>query len=105
MVRSAERKVLGAERPTWVDCAILDYLDYGSIRSMVVTGCGRQGHRIVVVLGHPAFYPRFGFSSKTAQHLDSPYTERESFMAVELVAGALVGVKGRVEYPPPFASF
>src|SRR5436190_9240659 len=22
----------------------------------------RAGHRIVVVLGHPAFYPRFGFS-------------------------------------------
>src|SRR5215471_16638378 len=26
--------------------------------------CRRQGHRIVVVVGHPHFYPRLGFSSK-----------------------------------------
>ena len=64
-----------------------------------------QGHRIVVVLGHPHYYSRFGFSSKMAVHLNSPFSGRESFMAVELVAGALHGVKGKVEYPPPFASF
>jgi putative acetyltransferase len=64
--------------------------------------CKEQGHRIVVVVGHPHFYPRFGFSSKLAAHLDSPYSGRESFMAVELVPGALDGVAGRVQYPPPF---
>ena len=67
--------------------------------------CNEQGHRIVLVLGHPVFYPRFGFSTKMAQHLDSPYSGPESFMAVERVAGALDGVKGKVEYPPPFSSF
>jgi putative acetyltransferase len=64
--------------------------------------CREQGHRIVVVLGHPHFYQRFGFSSKLAVHLESPYSRRESFMAVELVPGALDGVTGRVQYPPPF---
>jgi putative acetyltransferase len=64
--------------------------------------CRRQGHRIVVVLGHPHFYPRFGFSSKLAAQLESPYAGRESFMAAELVPGALDGVTGRVQYPPPF---
>jgi putative acetyltransferase len=64
--------------------------------------CRQQGHQIVVVVGHPQFYPRFGFSSKMAAHLDSPYSGRESFMAVELVPGALDGVKGRVVYPSPF---
>ena len=64
--------------------------------------CRQQGHRIVVVLGHPHFYPRFGFSSKLAEQLESPYSGRESFMAVELVPGALDGVTGRVLYPPPF---
>ena len=29
----------------------------------------------------------------------------EAWMALELVAGALEGVEGRVEYPPPFAMF
>ncbi len=62
------------------------------------------GHRIVVVLGHPAYYPRFGFSPELALSLESPYAG-PSFMALELVAGALAGVRGKVEYPPPFARF
>src|SRR5205085_9996992 len=56
--------------------------------------CKDQGHRIVIVLGHPHYYPRFGFSAKMAEHLDSPFSGRESFMALELVAGTLAGVKG-----------
>jgi len=64
--------------------------------------CKAQGHRIVVVLGHPHYYQRFGFSSKLAAHLESPYSGRESFMAVGLVPGALDGVTGKVVYPPPF---
>jgi putative acetyltransferase len=64
--------------------------------------CKAQGHRIVVVLGHPHFYQRFGFSSKLAAHLESLYSGRESFMAMELVPGALDGVTGRAQYPAPF---
>jgi putative acetyltransferase len=64
--------------------------------------CNEQGHRIVVVLGHPDFYPRFGFSAKLAEPLESPYGGRPSFMAVELVPGALDGVAGKVVYSPPF---
>jgi putative acetyltransferase len=64
--------------------------------------CKEQGHRIVVVVGHPQFYPRFGFSSEMAAHLDSPFSGKESFMAVELVLGALKGVAGRAVYPLPF---
>jgi putative acetyltransferase len=64
--------------------------------------CQEQGHRIVVVVGHPRFYPRFGFTSKLAACLASPFSGKEAFMAVELVPGALDGVKGRVQYPPPF---
>jgi len=64
--------------------------------------CREHGHRIVVVLGHPNFYRRCGFSSELARQLDSPFSGKESFMAMELVAGALNGVSGRVQYPPPF---
>jgi putative acetyltransferase len=66
--------------------------------------CRDAGHKIVVVLGHPAFYPRFGFSAKLAEPLTSPFGGGEAWMAVELVPGALAGVVGRVEYPPPFTS-
>ena len=65
--------------------------------------CREGGHRIVMVVGHPRFYPRFGFSPELARRLESPYTG-EAFMALELVAGALHDVTGRVVYPPPFAS-
>jgi len=66
--------------------------------------CRNSRHRIVIVLGHPAFYPRFGFSSKLAERLRSPYSG-PSFMALELVPGALDGVDGTVVYPPPFEVF
>lgn len=64
--------------------------------------CKEQGHRIVVVLGHPDFYPRFGFSAKSAECLESPYGGGPSHMATELVPGALGGVAGKLMYSPPF---
>jgi len=67
--------------------------------------CREQGHRTVIVLGHPYFYPRFGFSAKLAEPLWSPFGGGETWMAMELAPGALGGVAGRVEYPPPFISF
>ena len=67
--------------------------------------CKEQGHRIVVVLGHPQFYPRFGFSSKLASALASPFGGGESWMALELVPRALADVRGRVDYPPPFEAW
>jgi putative acetyltransferase len=74
------------------------------IRHGLIT-CKDHGHRIVVVLGHPKYYPRFGFSAALTAQLDSPYSGKESFMALELLPGALHGTKGKVEYPPPFAGF
>lgn len=66
--------------------------------------CRASHHRIAVVLGHPDFYLRFGFSPDLARRLESPFGNGEAWMAIELVPGALDGVEGRVEYPPPFAA-
>jgi putative acetyltransferase len=65
--------------------------------------CRDSGHRIVLVLGHPSFYPRFEFSASLAEPLSSPFGGGDSWMALELVPGALAGVVGRVDYPRPFA--
>ena len=62
-------------------------------------------HKIVVVLGHPEYYPRFGFSSQLARPLESPFGGGEAWMALELVPGALDAVEGRVEFSPPFTVF
>jgi putative acetyltransferase len=63
--------------------------------------CREGWHRIVIVLGHPEFYSRFGFSAKLAEPLQSPYSG-PAFMAIELVSNALRGIQGEVRYPPPF---
>jgi putative acetyltransferase len=63
-----------------------------------------SGHRIVIVLGQPAFYERFGFSANLAQQLRSLYSG-PNFMALALEPGALEGLGGDVRYPPPFAMF
>src|SRR5688572_30134033 len=58
-----------------------------------------EGWETVFVLGHTAYYPRFGFSSVLAGKFASPFP-MEAFMALELVPGALQGKSGRVTYPP-----
>ena len=60
-----------------------------------------QGEQIVIVVGHPDYYPRFGFSQDRARQLRHPFSP-EAFMALELAAGALEGIEGKVVYPHPF---
>jgi putative acetyltransferase len=63
--------------------------------------CRKAGHRIVFVVGEPAFYKRFGFSPELAEPLRSSYAGPH-MMAIELVPNALAGVQGELRYPPPF---
>lgn len=60
-----------------------------------------RGERIVIVLGHPEYYPRFGFSVEAARCLKSPFPA-DAFMALVLSAGALDGIEGRVRYATAF---
>lgn len=73
--------------------------------SVGLVACRADGHEIVVVLGHPEFYSRFGFSSNLASVLESPFGGGEAWMALELVPGALKDVAGSVEYSAPFGVF
>lgn len=60
-----------------------------------------NGETIVIVVGHPGYYPRFGFSTDRAKSLDGPFP-REAFMAMELRVGVLDQLHGSVIYPPAF---
>ena len=60
-----------------------------------------RGWQVVIVVGHPEYYPRFGFSASLARPLAAPFSGN-AFMAIELEPGALQGGEGRVVYPPPF---
>lgn len=63
----------------------------------------RLGFRAVIVLGHPKYYPRFGFRPAGTMGIRAPFPVPEAaWMALELVPGALAGVSGTVRYPPTF---
>ncbi len=59
------------------------------------------GERAVIVVGHPGYYPRFGFSTEQARSLENPFPP-DTFMALELSPGALARIRGRVRYPHAF---
>ncbi|HUV56417.1 MAG TPA: N-acetyltransferase [Dehalococcoidales bacterium] len=65
--------------------------------------CRRLGHEIVVVLGHPDYYPRFGFAPASTYGISCEYgVPDEVFMALELGKGAFSGRSGIVKYQPEF---
>jgi len=66
-----------------------------------LAGMRRLGEGVVIVVGHPAYYPRFGFGPAGAHGLTSPFPD-EAFMTLELLPGALEGVTGPVRYPAAF---
>lgn len=47
------------------------------------------GAHAIVVLGHPEYYPKFGFSPEAAGKISCPYSGSPAFMALELEPGAL----------------
>jgi putative acetyltransferase len=70
-----------------------------------VAACRVAGARAVVVLGHPAYYPRFGF--RPAWDLGLYYVTRcpnPAFLVRELEPGALRGRAGEVRYHAAFAA-
>lgn len=65
--------------------------------------CIEAGNDAAVVLGHPQYYPRFGFVPSLIFGIRSEYdVPPEVFMVKELRPGALKGVSGIVSYHPVF---
>ena len=62
------------------------------------------GHRVVIVVGHPEYYPRFDFVAGEPLGIHPPFeVSAGAFMVLELRPGDLATVRGEVEYPPEFA--
>jgi putative acetyltransferase len=67
--------------------------------------CKELGYKIVIVVGHPNYYPRFGFKPAREYRLKAPFeVPDEAFMVLELVPGALKNVRGVAKYSPAFDS-
>lgn len=84
-----------------------DYQRQGIGSKLVRAGleeCRLSGQDIVVVLGYPEYYPRFGFVTAMPKGIACEYdVPEEAFMILELIEGALDGRSGTVKYQPEFS--
>ncbi len=68
-----------------------------------IKSCRAAGYRALIVLGHPNYYPRFGFRPAGPQAISCAYdVPEEAFMVLELEAGALEQIGGVAHYHPEF---
>ncbi|HEY1601433.1 MAG TPA: N-acetyltransferase [Pirellulales bacterium] len=77
-----------------------------------LTACRRRSERLVIVVGHPDYYPRFGFRPARPLGLEVPFAvPDEAFLVCDLARDSAAGnvpelapdfVVGLVQYPPPF---
>ncbi|GLZ51098.1 N-acetyltransferase [Actinomycetospora sp. NBRC 106378] len=63
---------------------------------------GESGENLVVVLGHPDYYPRFGFTPASDRGVRAPFdVPDEAFLTLPLDASRPTP-RGLVRYPPAF---
>jgi putative acetyltransferase len=68
--------------------------------------CRDAGYSAVVVLGHPQFYPHFGFKPSAIFKITSEFdVPADVFMAKELQKGAMLNCSGTVRYHDAFEQF
>ncbi len=83
-----------------------DYQKKSVGKLMIIYGLQKAkelGYKSVVVLGHPSYYPKFGFEKASKWKIKSPFpAPDEVFMALELEKGSLDSIQGNVIYPPVF---
>ena len=83
-----------------------DYQGQGIGAKLIRAGlekCRQAGYEAVFVLGHRAYYPRFGFQPTQQFDIRCEFdVPPDLFMAVELQPDALATVQGVVTYHPEF---
>lgn len=70
-----------------------------------LAACKELGWNVIVTIGHPDYYPRFGFTPARQKGLEISFKDPipdEAFMVCELKSGALKDIEGTVELPPVF---
>lgn len=83
------------------------YQKQGIGSALTTTGielCREAGYRAMIVLGHPSYYPRFGFQPASRFNISCAYDDvpDDAFMALGLEEGALETINGMAHYHPEF---
>ncbi len=84
-----------------------DHQRTGVGSALVRTGLAiaeRTDRGLVVVLGNPAYYARFGFLAGGAHGVLDPFQAPEGYFQLRRLPGYKPGLIGEVIYPPVFAS-
>ncbi|MDQ0060071.1 GNAT family N-acetyltransferase [Paenibacillus harenae] len=84
-----------------------NYQKQGVGKQLIFEGLQRGkelGYSIVLLIGHPSYYPRFGFKPARPYGLELKQFEvpDDVFMVCELQEGALKSIKGELKYPGAF---
>lgn len=83
-----------------------DYQKTGVGSALVKNGLDiacQEGFTSVIVLGHPEYYPRFGFKPASQWQISTTFeVSDENYMALPLQPDALKHVSGSVRYADPF---
>ena len=78
----------------------------GKLVTAGLAACHSRGERVVVVLGHSAYYPRFGFVPADQYGLRCEFAAPpEAFMVLPLTVDALTRSQGLVKYHAAFHDF
>ncbi|WP_067464753.1 GNAT family N-acetyltransferase [Actinomadura macra] len=72
-----------------------------AVRAALDAAAGR-GERLVVVLGHPEYYPRFGFGRASRLGITAPFEVPDEALMALVFSGAGPVPAGTIEYPAPF---
>jgi putative acetyltransferase len=68
-----------------------------------IMACKDRGHTRIIVIGHPQYYPWFGFGPARRQGLRCDFqVPDEAFMALALAPEAFAGCAGVVKFAPEF---
>jgi putative acetyltransferase len=68
--------------------------------------CRQSGYDVVIVLGHPGFYPRFGFVPAKQHGIECEFDVPDNaFMILELRENALAKWTGIIRYQAEFRKF
>ncbi len=84
-----------------------EYQNKGIGKKIVTEGLKKSkesGYKAVVVLGHPTYYPKFGFEPASKWNIKLPIEDvpNEASMAIELEEGFLKDKDGIIEYPEEY---
>jgi putative acetyltransferase len=84
-----------------------EYQKKGIGKKLVIEGLKKSkelGYKAVVVLGHPTYYPKFGFEPASKWNIKLPIEDvpDEASMAIELEEDFLKDKAGVIEYPAEY---